>query len=437
MYQYLKYSWAFIFFSHHAFAVDLMEVYAIAENNDPAYQEIISLAQATTELKLQAQASLLPSVNINANTSINHEEYDGGFSTISGDSARFNRHGYSLNISQPLFRWDRYLTLKQADSMISQAEARQMSAWQQLIIRVAENYFAILAAIDSLEFAKAGEKSLARQLEQIKQQFDAGLTTIINLQEAQAGFDEAVANRILNENQLDNARENLREITGEYIAKLTVLQESLPLVNPQPDNIEQWMEIAELNNMDVITARYKLENLRQEIKKQNAVHLPTLDLVANYGHNRTGGRFGTNETNIGHIGLELNIPIYQGGFVSSKAREAKHYYAQSLHEVKRFLRLAQKNTRQSYLGIISAISRINALKQAIISSETALQATISGFDAGTRTAVDVIMAEHTALRAKRENSAAQYTYLLDTLRLKQATGTLNLKDLKQINNWLN
>lgn len=427
----------FLLISDRVVAISLIEVYTLATISDPQYRQTVSSVLAIQESRIQAKALLLPSAKISANTTENDQAIsNGGIFGSSGD-ARFNSHGYTVNIAQPIFRWDRYLSLKQADSLILQAEAEQLSTQQTLILRVAENYFEILAALDNLEFAEAEIKSLRQQLEQVNQRFEVGLTAVTDIQEAQAGFDKAIADEILAKNLLDNARENLREITGEYIFELEDLDESMPLVSPNPNDIEEWTKIAKTQNANIIALKHKLKNSWQEIKKQNAGHFPTLDLVASHGYNVSDGRFGETKIRSSDIGLQFNIPIYQGGLVNSKTKEARYRYNQSLQELEQTLRATQKKTRQAYLGIISGISRIAALKQAVASSEAALKATETGFEVGTRTAVDVVVSERSTLNAKRNHSRARYNYLLDSLRLKQVAGILNSDDLENISVWFN
>lgn len=435
-FKYFKHGFVSMFLSSSVVPMDLIEVYTLAETNDPIYRQSVYSTLATRESKPQAKALLLPSANLSANTTENDQTISSAGFGASGDT-NFNSHEYTLNVTQPLFRWDRYLSLKQSDSLILQAEAEQLSTQQELIIRVAESYFEILAALDNIEFAKAETKSLSRQLAQANQRFAVGLTAITDVHEAQAGFDRATADEILAKNLLDNARENLREITGEYIVELDNLGDSMPLVSPEPNDINQWSTTTESQNMNIIAIKHKLENSRQEIKKQKAGHLPTLDLVASHGYNVSSGRFGDTKIRASGVGLELNVPLYQGGQVNSKTRQARHRYNQSIQELEQTLRAAQRETRQAYLGVISGISRVGALKQAVVSSETALQATETGFEIGTRTAVDVVASERTTLNAKRNHSRARYDYLLDSLRLKQAAGTLSPDDLKQISVWLN
>ncbi len=435
--SYLKYSALLVIFSCRVAAMDLIDVYALAQASDPLYKQSIFSTLAIRESKPQAKALLLPSVNINANAMRNDQTISNNASFGRSGNVNFDSYNYAIDITQSIFRWDRYLALKQADSLILQAEAEQESMKQDLIIRVIESYFEILAALDNLEFAKAETKSLKSQLEQARQRFAVGLIAITDVQEAQAGFDRATADEILNKNLLDNARENLREIIGQYITKLDSLGDFMPLINPEPDDIDQWSKTAASNNLNIIAIKYKLENSLREVKKQSAGHLPTLDLVVKYGKNLSGGLFGTTETESSAIGLELNAPIYQGKFVSSKSKEARHRYNQSLQELEQALRAAQKETRQAYLGVISGISRVTALKQAIVSSEAALKATETGFQVGTRTAVDVVASERNNLNAKRNYSRARYDYLLNSMRLKRAAGILTPDDLKQISAWLN
>ncbi len=436
-FKYFMYSFVLLLISSKAAAIDLIEVYTLAETSDPLYRQTVSSTLATQESKPQAKALLLPSANISANTTKNDQMISSDRTFGSSGDENFNSRGYAVNVAQPIFRWDRYLSLKQTNNLIFQAKAEQLSAQQELVIRVAENYFEILAAQNNLEFAKAETKSLSRQLEQANQRFEVGLIAISDVQETQAGFDRATADEILAKNLLDNANENLREITGEYITKLDNLGDSMPLISPEPNDIEQWSKTSASQNMDIIAIKHKLENSWQEIKKQNAGHLPTLDLVASHRYNVSGGRFGETKIRSSSIGLELNVPLYQGGLVNSRAKEAKYRYNQSLQELEQALRAAQKETRQAYLGVVSGISRVTALKQAVVSSETALKATETGFEVGTRTAVDVVASERTALNAKRNHSRARYDYLLDSLRLKQAAGILSPDDLKNINIWLN
>jgi outer membrane protein len=417
-------------------AADLLTTLQLAETNDPVYREAIASYRATLESKPQARSQLLPLISLNAHTvSHNQDISTQGFSVSAGE-VDFNSHGYSLDITQPLFRADRFFALQQTDSIIQRAEADLTAAQQELILRVAERYFLVLGSNDNLDFTVAEKKSLQRQLEQAKQQFEVGLTAITDVQEAQAGYDRAVANEILAVNTVDNTRERLREITGEYLTDFAPLGEDMPLIAPEPADIDAWTEIAHEQNLGITSAQQNLETARQEIKIQNAGHFPTLDLVASKRYDTSGGRFGATQIHDDAIGLELNVPLYEGGLVNSETREARQRYEQALEQLEQQYRGAQRQTREAYLGVISGISQVKALNQALISTETALQATTAGFELGTRTAVDVVAAERATLQAKRDYARARYDYLLNILKLKLAAGTLSPDDLRQINSWL-
>jgi len=445
--------------SMNIYATDLLQAYTLAESSDPVYREEIASYQATLEAKPLAQSQLLPNISLNGNTSIHREDiifprrddircesiiFRVNNPTIcvgptigSEGEGSFTRRGYSLNITQPIYHYDRYIAMDQADSRIKQAQAVLDTALQDLIIRVSERYFNVLAATDNLEFVRGEKKSLSRQLDQAKQRFEVGLTAITDVAEAQAGFDRAVANEISAENLVDDTREALREVVGEYFTALAPLGNSMPLVSPEPTDIETWTETTLQQNLNIVAAKFNLEIAQQEIKIQNAGHLPTLDLVASHGFDKSGSvRFGGTEIGASTIGLEMNLPIYQGGRVNSLTREAHQRYNKAWEQLEQAYRSAQRQTREAYRGVISGISEVKAFKQALISTETALQATQAGFEVGTRTAVDVVASERATLEAKRDHARARYTYILNSLRLKRAAGTLSPDDLNQINGWL-
>lgn len=423
--------------SVNCMAADLLSVYALAEKNDPSYLQEIASYHATLEARPQAMSQLLPSVNFSADTIRNDQDISSGNSFFgSSGNTNFNSRGYNLSIFQPIFRRDRLIALKQADSQINQAEAELTQAQQDLIVRVAQRYFDVLSSHDNLEFSQAEVKSLGRQLEQANQRFEVGLSAITDVQETQAGYDLAVAQEIFTLNAIDNSQEALRELTGDHITAFAVLGESMAFVRPAPEEIDSWTTLSLKQNLGVTAATHAAETAKKEIKRQSAGHYPTLNLVASHGYDSSGGRFGTNKTHASSIGLELNIPLYSGGLISSQTREAHENYNIAIHFLEQARRSAQRLTREAYLGVISGISQVKALKQAVISSETALEATEAGFEVGTRTAVEVVATQRATSEARRNYSQAKYDYILNTLRLKQAAGTLSPDDLNLVNAWL-
>lgn len=431
------YAVAYLFlFATNAYSADLLSVYNLAKNNDPVYLQQESKHRAALESRPQALSQLLPSVNLSADAISNSQEISSASTFGSNGELDFNSRGYKLSVTQPLYRRDRLIALEQAESEIKQAEAELLQAQQELIIRIAERYFDVLASIDNLEFAQAEVKSLGRQLEQANQRFEVGLSAITDVTEAQAGYDLATAREIQAQNEIDNAREAIRELTGEYIASFDSLGSNMPLVKPDPEAIESWTEISLNQNMAITAANFAAETSRNEIKVQSSGHLPTLDIVASQGYDSSGGRFGGTQTHATSIGLELNVPIYSGGLVSSQVREANENYNIAMQSLEQARRAAQRLTREAYLGVISGISQVKALNQAVVSSETALEATEAGFEVGTRTAVDVVASQRATSEARRNYSQARYDYILNTLRLKQAAGTLSPEDIQLINSWL-
>ncbi len=427
---------------HLAMSADLIEVYQQAMINDPAFRQVAANKRAVLEDRPQAMATYLPSVGLSADIAGTSTTRSGTSRFVFGnegldvsDRTNSDSRGYSLNLTQPILRADRFFRIKQADKTIKQADSELASAELDLAIRVSTAYFNVLSAIDNLNFAEAELRSLSRQLEQAKQRFEVGLTAVTDVQEAQAGYDRAVAEKIRAENEIDNAGEALREITGNYIYDLDGLTDSMPLVPPEPNDIDAWSDMALSENLDVITAIHAVDIARDEIKIQRSGHYPTVDFNArrSYSENDTSG---DSETTNNQISLQLNVPIYSGGAVSSRVRESQERLNQQLERLEQARRLAHRQTRQSYLGVMSGISQIKALEQAVISSEVALQATQAGFEVGTRTAVDVVQAERATFQARRDLARARYDYIVNTLILKQAAGILTVDDIDKVNAWL-
>lgn len=423
----------FLLPSSLAFATDLVSIFKQAEKNDPIYQESIAIFEATLESKPQAKALLLPSVNFTAGTFGNRQSIS---QNNTSTTTSFNSHNYGINVSQPIFNRERLIGLELADLEIKQAAESLEKSKQELMLRVISTYFEVLASYDDLDFAIAEKESLFQQLEQATQRFDVGLTAITDVQEAQAGYDRAIAQEIQAQNAVDNAREALREIIGGYENSLQTLGSDMPLEKPIPNTIEAWTDIALQNNQDVNASLYNLETAKQEIKNQKAGHLPTLDLNANHGYDSSGGRFGAAQIHNSSIGIEFNLPLYQGGLISSNVRQAIKNHDAAAQQLETARRSSQRSTREAFNNVMSGISEVKALEQALKSSETALEATEAGFQVGTRTAVDVVNSERTTSSARRDFSRAKYNYIVNLMSLKQSAGILNTEDISLINQWL-
>ncbi len=417
---------------------DLLGALDAAEQSDPLYREAQDKALATAEDIPQARAQLwLPKLDFSAGISRIEQSLSGGFSVGgSNNSPSYTGKQYSVNLSQPVYHHDRYVALRQADKRLQQAQYEVLAARQDLMLRVAERYFNQLAAHDSLVFAKAETESLRSQLDQAQQRFQVGLIAITDVQEAQAGYDRAHANEISAENDVENANEALREVTANYDLDLAPLGESLPLVVPEPLDIERWTATALERNLSLSAANMAADIAHEEIRRQYAGHYPSFDIVGGHSFNQQGGRFGNSSVEQDDIGIQVTVPIYEGGQVLSRTRAAEHQSNAAIERLEQTRRAVHRETREAYLGVVTKISSVKALSQAVVSSQTALESTRAGFDVGTRTAVDVVAAERSLYQAKRDFSRARYDYIIETLRLKKAAGSLLPEDLTAANSWL-
>lgn len=417
-------------------AEDLLEIYHEAQTSDPQLLAAEASNQAAKEVRSQSRAALLPQINLTADYT--HHETDILDSIVgSTGTTDYNSKGYSLNLVQSIYHHEYYVQLRQADANIAKANAEYEGAKQGLILRVADAYFNVLAAQDDLETAEAAKRAIEQQLRQTQQRFDVGLSAITDVHEAQAAYDSAVATVIAGQSQLDTARENLREIIGRAPVELAVLKEEVPLLTPEPADITKWVDTSQNQNLSLLAAEASARVAEEEIYKRRAGHYPTLDLVASHSYSDTmdAPTFGTERVD-NTIGLQLNVPIYSGGLTTAQTREARALYTQAQEGLEQQRRATVRETRSAYLGVTTGISQVEAQKQALASAQTALEATQAGFEVGTRTIVDVLNAQRERYIAQGDYLRARYDYLLATLRLKQAAGTLSEADIAQINTWL-
>lgn len=409
-------------------AEDLLDVYRLATEQDPQVRASAAGVEAARESITQARARFKPTVSLGADVTYQYSD-SSRFDTSKGLNA-----GYNLSLTQALYDRDAMIERRQAEAEISQAEASYLATQQALILRVSDAYFGVLAAQNNLEFAKAERTALARQLEQAQQRFNVGLSAITDVHEARARHDQAVAAEIAAANAVDAARETLREITAQAVAGLTPLGPELPLVGPDPADVEQWVRTAVDENPQIAALGRAVDLARETIERQKAVDAPTVDLVGSQTFSdRTNTQpFGSRTTGVS-VGVQVNWPFYQGGRVASVVREAQHNLTVAQENLEQQRRSTVRGTRSAYLNVQAAISRVDALKQAVVSSQAALDASQAGYEVGTRTIVDVLDSQRALYRAQSDYSRARYDYLLETLRLKQASGVVSLTDLERIN----
>ncbi len=419
-----------------AHSESLMDVYNLAAGNDPVIQRAAADHAAALEALPQSRANFLPSIDFKASRTENNQDVaKSAFGSDSLGTKNFSTTDYSLNLKLPLYRRDNYVARRLAKHSVTLADAEYEAALQDLLLRVAEAYFDILARRDDLEFARAEKLAIKRQLEQTQQRFDVGLVAITDVHESQARYDLTLAEEILARNQLDNRIEALRALTGTYHNELEKLNDDITLVRPDPEDIEQWTRTALEQNPALLAAQAALNESRENVAQQRSGHYPTLNLEASRSYSDRGGVFAsTADTNA--IGLTFNLPIYAGGRTSSQTRQALHLLDASRQALEEQRRKTQLQVRNAYLGVLSGISRVQALKQALVSNQSALRAAEAGYDVGTRTTVDVLLARRNLFSAQRDYAQSRYDYILDTLRLKQASGSLTADSLQAINNWL-
>jgi len=440
--------------NHIAQASDLLQVYERAVQNDPLIREAEANRLAARESKPRALSALLPQMD--ATGTLGKQESSGSQTfltqilnqppqintTNQETDADFTR--YQLQLTQTVFRWDQWVTLKQASSQVAQAEANYAAAQQDLMLRASERYFNVLAAEDTLQSVTTARDAIARQLEQADKRFEVGLIAITDVQEAKAAYDNANAIVIQAKRNLATAHELLRELTGDPFESLSKLSESMPLKSPDPLNEDEWVKTAMEQNLALTASRLSADIARDTISVRRSGHLPSLDLVLS----RTGFDADVTQINDGvegpadsdntedQIALQLSFPIYTGGRVQANVREAVYLHRAARERLERTARETERATRDAYLGVLSELSRVQALKQALESSRTALQATEAGYEVGTRTTVDVLDARRRLAEAETNYARSRYDYVINVVRLKLAAGILKPDDVVNINQWL-
>jgi outer membrane protein len=422
-----------LFCAAPAFPADLLQVYRDALGNDQQYAAARATAEATREKVPQGLAGLLPVISATVNTMWNQNNYTLSDSSLAKD---YNSNGYNVNLTQPLFRWQNFVQYSQAKLQVVQAEATLAQASQDLILRVAQAYFDVLFAIENLKAVRANKDAIAQQLEQAKKNFEVGTATITDSQEAQSRYDLANAQEIAAESDLDVKRYTLRVIVGRDPGQLNSLKPSAELRPPQPAGMERWVDAAEKDSFTVQAQQAATEFAVKEVERQRAGHYPTLDAVANYGKSNSPLSQLTNdslEVTSRNIGLQLNIPIFQGGFVNSKVREAVANRVAAEAALENAKRTAVLDSQQSFLGVVNGLAQVRALDAALISSRSALESNKLGYEVGVRINIDVLNAEQQVYVTQRDLAKARFDTLVSQLKLKAAIGSLGEADLEQIN----
>jgi outer membrane protein len=450
---------------------DLLAVYQRALQNDPQLREAEATRLAALEAKPQALSALLP--QLTGNGLISKERDTGSQNTTEAvglppcgpgvpppcssgstpttifESFPFNgkvdttTHRYTVDLKQNLFSWGNWEALKRADSQVAQAEADYQAAQQDLMERVAQRYFDVLGAQDDLEAQQVALTSVSRQLEQAEARYKIGLIAVTDVEEARASHDSTAAAVIAAKRTLASTLELLREIIGDPFDSLARPLEPFEMANPDPISEDRWVDMALKQNLSLVSSRLAADIARENVSVARGGHGPTLDLVGSAGKlNTTGTDTFTDGSPAGgttldqnqkSIGLQLTFPIYSGGLVSSQVRQAVYQHRAAKERLERVARQTEHDARDAYLGVLSEISRVKALRRAVESNITALRATESGYEAGTRTAVDVLQSRQQWVQAQTDYSRSRYDYMINVIKLQQAAGILSEQSLQRIN----
>lgn len=431
-----------------AAAVNLVGVHDLALKNDPRLRAAEYRREATAENRNIARANLLPQIGGEARMTRGNQR-----TTVPGvdiPSADIDTQNFGASLFQSLYNQANYESLDVARGQITQADAIYEIAYQDFLLRVSESYFLVLTLTDGVTFREAEEKAFKRQFEQAEQRFEVGLTAVTDVHEARASYDNARARAIVARNDLADAKEALHELTGQYFEEYDALQEVLPLVEPDPNSAQAWVDMALQSNPAVLSSRAAVEVADANMRLARSGHLPTLDLIASYNHFKDNAyvdrvidedgvlqEFNSSLTNKNaQASLVLGVPIYEGGRVTAQTRQARYLLDATGQDLDDVQRGTVRQTQNTYRAVLAGIQEVQAFHQASVSAESALEATQAGFEVGTRTIVDVLIAEQRKFQAQRDNSVARHAYIINHLRLKRVAGLLDAEDLATINQLL-
>ena len=417
-------------------ATDLLQVYRDTVGFDAQYAAARATRDAGIEKLPQGRAGLLPTIGLSSNTTWNDIEARSRLAGAMTRSAEYNSNGWSVALSQPLFRWQNWVGYKQAEISAALSEVQFIQAGQDLIVRATQAYFDVLLAQETLATAQAQKIAIAEQLESAKRNFEVGTATITDTHEAQARYDLAVATEIVAENDLAVKRQTLRTLTGKEPETLKGLRPDFNITRPQPDDIGKWVESAETGNLGVQLAQMAFDIASREIEKQRAGHYPTLDLVATHGKSAAGASLSTgtgSDTASSTIGLQLAVPLFAGGSVMSKEREAVALNEKARADLENARRTATLGARQAYLGVSAGLAQVKALEAGVASSKLAVESNKLGYEVGVRINIDVLNAQSQLFDTQQKLAKARLDTLISQLRLKSSAGSLSEDDLAAIN----
>ncbi|WP_406672827.1 TolC family outer membrane protein [Natronospira sp.] len=419
----------------------LMAVYQLAVDNDPRIAQARARLDQAREARPQARAALLPSVSLTA--AVEQSRQDGeqiGFDAqgnlgLQDIETTVDSTSYGIEVRQTLFRWDRWVGLSEADARVAQAESEYEGALQDLLIRTAGAYFDLLAAKDTLDTRRTTREAFEMEKERAEFAREVGTASRTDVEEARAAHDRALSDEIAAEREVEVAREALLELTGRYLRDVKPPVREVEPRLPDPEDIDFWVSRALETNPELKATEFVAEASQQRVRQARGGRYPTLDLVASRRWVDTSSDdnpFVNRDTVDDNIQLQLNVPLFTGGENTSRIREARAAEREAWSGVKLATREVRRETRDSFLGIRSGVARVSALRQAVRSGETAVEATEVGVEVGSRSTVDLLNARRELANARAELSQVRYAYLLDTLRLQRAVGQLDVNELERL-----
>lgn len=423
--------------SQSVFAENLIQVYEQAKETNPDLRSSLAEKNKAYAAISGSRASLLPQVGLSASYGVTHGRRDNsGIKSKSGNL-------YQIAVSQSIFNFSNWKALDITKKQASIADIAYQYQGQTLILNTSVAYFNVLKALDALSFIDAQKKAIGRQLEQTRQQHQVGLVAITDVQNAQANYDLTVAQQVNALNDLNNAIEALRQVSGRFYSSLASVNTNT-FKTESPAQISALLKQSEKSNLNLLTMRLNQDIAREQIKLSQAGHLPTASLDAStnlnktdrYGNSVGTGAHGKSYSGNNYVGVSVNLPIFSGGATMSKVEQAQQNYVSFSEKLESTNRGVINQVRSSYNNISSSISAIKAYQQAVVSAQSSLEATNSGYQVGTRTIVDVLNATTQLYSSKRNLSDAKYNYLTSLLQLKYAVGTLTANDLVYLNNML-
>ena len=421
------------------FAEDLMDVYHKAMQNDPQILGAGYVHSAASESVNEARGRLLPQLGFEFSRSSNDQEIKQSDNPLyQQGKSKYYTNDYSLTLTQPLFDWALYNSYEQAKADVQRADAEFASKKQDAILRIAERYLEALAAADEVGLAEAEKAAVQKLLQLVEARMNGGIARRTELYDAQARYANVETDEISALSNQDDKLQALVEMVGELSGDLARLKSDIELVQPEPHEPESWMQAALKQNPRVVLQRRALDVSRREISIQKSGHFPTLSLTARLNNRDTGGTVfgGGNEVETGDVQLRVSVPIFQGGVVNSRTRRAQQLHQKARQDMTETQRAVQRAARAAYHGVIHSISKVHAAAKSVSSNELALQLKQRGYQSGIYPSLDVLDAERDTYGAKRDHARARYEFLLNSLRLKHAVGTLSETDIEGVNAWL-